>query len=136
MSTPTTTKIDILLMLGRLVPKAEYGWKGNGYGVYADIGDWRNAALPKPTEAQIYAAWDTYLSEKAQSDAVLAARLADFQEVIGAKADSALTAIDAEITLLNGAPSNAQVIAILKANEQRQRAVIKAFQHLVDILGA
>lgn len=134
MSTPTTTKIDILLMLGRLVPLAEYGWKGNGYGLYSDIGDWRSPSIQKPTEAAIYAEWDVYLTEKAALDAALAQRLADFQEILGAKADNAIATIDNEITVLNGTPTNAQVIAILKANDQRQKAIIKAFQHLLDIL--
>lgn len=133
MATAITTKIDIPLVLGRLVPLAEFQWKGDGFGLYSDIGEWRSPAIPKPTESAVYAEWDVYLAEKTQADALRAQRLADFLEVIGAKADTALTTIDAEITLLNGSPTNAQVIAILKAADQRQKALIRAFQRLLDL---
>lgn len=68
MATPVTAKIDIPLVLWRLVPTAEYLWKGNGPGLYADIGEWRSPDIPKPTEVQVYAEWDKYLTEKTASD--------------------------------------------------------------------
>lgn len=65
MATPTTTKIDIPLILGILAPSAEYHWKGDGWGVYADIGAWRSPAIPQPSESEIYVAWDAYLISSA-----------------------------------------------------------------------
>jgi hypothetical protein len=67
-ATPFTTKIDIPLALGRINPEMQYHWRGDGYGVYADIGEWRTPAIPKPTEAQVYAEWDAYLAEKTANE--------------------------------------------------------------------
>lgn len=63
--TPTTAKIDIPLILGRLCPTAEFHWKGNGWGTYAEIGEWRSPDIPKPSEAEVYAEWDKHLAEMA-----------------------------------------------------------------------
>lgn len=63
-TTPTTEKIDVPLMLWRINPAAAYHWKGNGYGTYDDIGDWRSPDIPQPTEAEVYAEWDKYLKEQ------------------------------------------------------------------------
>lgn len=67
MATSTTTKIDIPLMVWRLAPKGEFHWKGNGYGTYADIGEWRSPEITKPTEGAVYAEWDVYQAEQAQA---------------------------------------------------------------------
>lgn len=64
MPTPLETRIDVPLMLSRLVPSAEFHWKGNGWGTYADIGQWRSPEIPKPSEAEVYAEWDQFLLER------------------------------------------------------------------------
>lgn len=134
MSTLLDTKIDIPLMLSRLAPTAEYHWRGNGYGLYSDIGEWRSPDILKPTEAEVYAEWDIYLLERDQHWAQSIQRAADFQAMVNTKGSAVISAINDELTLLNGTPTNAQIIAVLKANEQRQRAIIKALQYLADLL--
>lgn len=68
MATVTATKIDIPLILGRLRPTSEYHWKGDGLGVYADIGEWRDKTTIPPTEKEVYDDWDRYVTEKAQKE--------------------------------------------------------------------
>ncbi|MBA3867793.1 MAG: hypothetical protein H0X30_01415 [Anaerolineae bacterium] len=65
--TSSDTKIDIPRVLGRLAPTAEYHWKGNGWGTYADIGEWRSPLIPKPSEVAVYAEWDLCLAEQAKT---------------------------------------------------------------------
>lgn len=148
MATPTTTKIDIPLMLGRLVPTAEYHWKGNGYGTYADIGEWRSPEIPKPTESAVYAEWDVYLAQKAQIDAALAQRVADFADLIQNKAPGAITAINGELTdidsdlaALAAASTLADVKPLVqhmlnrqKVNDQRMLVMVKAWLRVADFI--
>lgn len=148
MSTPTTNPIDIPLMLGRLVPLAEYHWKGSGFGLYSDIGEWRTPEIPKPSEAEVYAEWDIYLVEKAQHDAALAQRIADFGDLIQNKAPGAITAInneladiDSDLTALAAASTLAAVKPIVqnmlnrqKTTNQRVLAMVKAWLRVADFI--
>lgn len=69
MTTPFDTRIDMPLVLQRLRPNSEYHWKSDGWGTYADIGEWRDPHTAKPTEAELYAEWDVYLAEVARQTA-------------------------------------------------------------------
>lgn len=80
--TPFTTPIDMPLALARLVPTAEYHWKGNGWGIYADIGDWRSPDIAKPTEAEVYGEWDKYLAEQVQVDKQAAAASSQLEALL------------------------------------------------------
>lgn len=66
MATKYDTPIDMPIVLQRLRPGSEYHWKGDGWGTYADIGDWRDPHTTKPTEAELYAEWDLYQAEVAR----------------------------------------------------------------------
>ncbi|NWG15797.1 MAG: hypothetical protein HXY41_04110 [Chloroflexi bacterium] len=64
--------VDIRLVLGRLRPGCAYHWRG-GEG-YAAIGEWRDPATKKPTEAEILAEWVRYQNEMAVARQEQAAR--------------------------------------------------------------
>lgn len=111
-TTSLNTKIDVPLILGRLVPAAEYHWKGSGYGSYADIGEWRSPGIPKPSEAAVYAEWDVYLAEQARAtgrESVLHIRLSTPAE----------SAVGVQVEQL----SPAQVRALLVVLLQREGAI-------------
>ena len=62
--------IDWRLVLGRLRPKSEYHWRGNGLDdTYASVGEWRDPNTTKPPEQECLDEWDIYLVEKAAGDA-------------------------------------------------------------------
>lgn len=69
MTTPFDTPIDMPVVLQRLRPNSEYHWKSDGWGTYADIGEWRDSHTTKPTEAELYAEWDIYRAEIARQTA-------------------------------------------------------------------
>lgn len=73
-------------------------------------------------------------SQQTAEQTTRAQRVADFQELIGSRADAALTQITNDLTLLGGTPTNAQVIAVLTRCLHRDRAMIKAFARLTDAL--
>jgi hypothetical protein len=83
MATPFTTPIDIQLMIGRLAPGAAFHWKGGIVGLYSDIGQWRTPSIPQPSEADIYAEWDTYLAEQSAQKAIFDELKADYQSAVG-----------------------------------------------------
>lgn len=85
MATPPTAKIDIPLMLWRLVPMAEFHWKASGWGTYADIGEWRSLEIKKPSEAEVYVEWDVYLVEQVK---IKHLRQAHFQPILDAACSS------------------------------------------------
>lgn len=60
----TTKPIDIRYIVSQLAPGAEFHWKGVDYGTYADIGEWRSPDIPKPTEVEVYTAWDEYIAKQ------------------------------------------------------------------------
>lgn len=51
-------------------------------------------------------------------------------EIVGEKATQAITQIDADIATLNGSPTNAELIAIVKRTLQRQRKIINYLANL------
>lgn len=51
-------------MVRRLRPGCDFHWKGDIRGFYSEIGDWRTPDISKPSEAEVYAAWDAYLEEQ------------------------------------------------------------------------
>ena len=62
--------IDWRLVLGRLRPKSEYHWRGNGLDdTYASVGEWRDPNTTKPPEQECLDEWEVYLVEKAAEDA-------------------------------------------------------------------
>lgn len=61
-------------------------------------------------------------------------RHTDFLDAIGTRADTALTAIESDLAILGGSPTNGQVVQVLTRTLNRQRTIIKAFQRLKDIV--
>ena len=107
--TPFETKIDIPLMLWRLQPTAEFHWKGNGFGTYADIGEWRSPEIPKPTEAEIYAEWDQYRVEQEGVEEKKAETQGRVKAALGDVKKMKLTDLDG----LTSAQTKALLIAVL-----------------------
>lgn len=138
--------VDYPLVLSRLRPTSEYHLKGSGFS-YADIGDWRDPNTSKPSDAECVAEWAVYQAEKTAQEADLAAKQLDFAEMIGEKAETAITqlntainAVESDIAIIGGSPTNAQVIAVVgrmlareKADYQLTKAIVKAFARLADV---
>jgi hypothetical protein len=61
---------DIPLILSRLRPGAEFGWKGDGdYSNPANI-DWRDTVQSQPTLSELETEWTVILTEEGTKDTV------------------------------------------------------------------
>jgi hypothetical protein len=52
-------------------------------------------------------------------------------EFVEAKAEAAIAEIDADVTTLNGTPTNAQVLAILRRSLLRQKKMIRLLARMI-----
>lgn len=133
MATTDIKQVDIKLMLGRLRPASEYQWKVSsdlGNTLDEAVGDWRDKNTQPPTEAQLLTEWDAYVIERAAVATVVAAKVTDLSDVRAGQVQAALDQIQADLTLLGSAPTNAQVLLIVGRCLQRQSRIIKALRWL------
>jgi hypothetical protein len=56
-----------------------------------------------------------------------------FADITEAKAEAAIAVINADITTLEGSPTNAQVIAIIKRSLVRERQIIRALMRVIEM---
>jgi hypothetical protein len=56
-----------------------------------------------------------------------------FADITEAKAEAAIAIINADIATLDGAPTNAQVIAIVKRSLQREKQIIRALMRVIEM---
>lgn len=130
----TIQDVDLKLVLARLRPGSEYQWKGSrdtGYTFTEAVGEWRDPANPPPSEAQCIAEWEVVLVERAAAATQAATITSDLSDVRAAQIQAALDQIQADLTLLAGAPTNAQVLQIIGRCLQRQSRIIKALRWIV-----
>jgi hypothetical protein len=130
----TIQEVDIRLALARLRPASAYRWKVNGDTgfTFVQAVEWRDAAHLPPSEPELIAEWDIVLVERAAAAAAAVAAAADLEDVRAAQIQAALDQIQSDLTLLAGAPTNAQVLQIIGRALQRQSRIIKALRHLVE----
>ena len=105
--------------------------KGQGDTIADLLATWRGA-LPKPSVAEVE---DVLLNtvlplvqaeQQAEADAVT-----EKAEIRNAKAQTAIDTLTANIATLDGAPTNAEVIAIVRQNSVYLRALIRAARHIL-----
>jgi hypothetical protein len=128
---PNTDALDALYEALVAAVGAKYIFTSTGEGkVIVALAD-NSTPTDDTTVTQVVLTHDYNLRTAAQQAVIQ--RKADFQSMV-TTAQQALLDIDAEITLLNGTPTNAQVIGIVKAEDQRIRAIIKAILRIADTI--
>lgn len=90
----TIQECDIRLVLGRIRPGAEYGWRGDsGLGNTLDAVDWRDNVQTKPLDAEVIADYDAYLIEEQEASTLRQTIITNAQSAVG-KSLAALTAAE------------------------------------------
>lgn len=143
----TIQECDIRLVLGRIRPGAEYGWRGDGdTGHTMEAVDWRDSATQKPTETEVLTEWGLYQAEEAARQVESAQEETDLDAVAQATVQAGLAqiaaareaivtgqaAIAADLLILGGTPTNAQVVAILRRALNRENATLNGLDGILN----
>lgn len=105
--------------------------KGQGDTVAELLSTWRGA-FPVPTAIEVEDALvNTVLPNIDAQNAALQAAEAERVNVRAAQAQNAIDTLTANIATLDGTPTNAEVVAILRQTLVYQRAIIRALRHII-----
>lgn len=91
-------EVDIRFAIGLIRPNSEYHFRApnhSGHTLAEALGDWRDPNTTPPTEAEIIAAWDTHVAERASQASSATSLRNQVLTVAGSAEDVLLTDLTA-----------------------------------------